>query len=497
MLASLTALMLMFPATQGGTDGGYEVLIEDISGDLVCSVRARKASAHDLVAEIAREAKLDLGGFNLQSVQQEVTVRIDARPLSQTLHYILGSCGFRAELTSRSIFVHPELPPFPNEAQLLDAADLAYQRALSFHPNSENGDEAELALARIQMRLGNAPLSRSHYEVLIENYPFSEHLQTALFEAADLLKRERNWEDAAVKYRDLIEMETQDLTFREVLITNPHAIEARINLARCSAQLGNYEHALYGLNDLDNLSPAKSPQERGQRNYVRARALIGKTEYVEALRILQRADTQQASGDHPGERVELIALALALSGRHSDASLAWLEFSQQSAGAAQSDALVKAAELALQAGDELGALMICRQAQSQGHGEALAMLENEARSALDFVESDLIHVGSEQRLERGEEFVSQGQWHAAYVELNRLEDQMDTMTSAKLARFSLAYAPSLESEVGMDETVRFLRKALPLQPDIEQRRAMYRLAAELFEKNELFDRAIDALGGKL
>lgn len=497
MLTSLTSLLLMFPAVQGGTVGSYEVFVENVSGDILCSVRARKASVHDLVAEIATQTGRDLSGFDLAASGHDATVRLDSRPVGQALHYILGSVGYRAEITSRSIIVRSELPPFPETDQLLDAADLSYQRALSYHPTSDNGDQAELALARIQDRLGNASLSRSHYEVLIDNYPASDHTQIALYEAGNLLKRERNWEASAVKFRSLIELEAENISFQGVLESHPYAIEARLSLARCSAQLGNYEHAIYGLNDLENLSPAENDHERGRRHYVRARALIGKTDYVDALRLLNREDTRTTAGDHPGERVELIAEALALSGRQADASLAWLEYSQQATGVAQAEALVKAAELALSGGDNLGALMICRQAKDQGHEMAVAALENQARAELDFVERDLIHVGFDQRLERGEEFVSQGQMHAAYIELNRLEDQTETLSSSILARFALAYAQSLEAEVGIDETVRFLRKVLPLQPDIEERRAIYRLAAQLFEKNELFDRAIDALGGKL
>jgi len=162
MLASLTSLFLLFPVAQGGTVGSYEVLVESVSGDVLCSVRARKASVHDLVAEIASQSGRDLSGFDLSGTQLDVTVRLDSRPVSQALHYILGCVGYRAELTSRRIVVRAELPPFPETDQLLDAADLSYQRALSFHPTSNNGDQAELALARIQDQLGNAPLSRGH-----------------------------------------------------------------------------------------------------------------------------------------------------------------------------------------------------------------------------------------------------------------------------------------------------------------------------------------------
>ncbi len=497
MLNALSTLLLLFPVVQGGTDGSYEVLVEEVSGDLLCSVRARKASVHDLVSQIAKQSGRDLTGFDLSRSTEAVTVRLDARPMDQALHYLLGAAGFRAEVSTRSIMVRPELPPFPEEADLLDAADLAYQRALRFHANSPNGDQAELALARIQDRLGNAPLSRGHYEVLIDEYPNSNYRQEALVEAGRLLKRERNWEDAAVKYRSLIEMEREDLSFEHVLLDNPYAIEARINLARCSAQLGNYQHALHGLDNLDNLAPAQSPEERGRRNYVRARALIGKQDFVEALRLLQRADTQRAVGDYPGERVELIAEALSLSGRPADASLAWLQYSQRAYGSAQADALKRSAKLALEAGDELGALMICRQGEAQGHGEALAELQNQARARLDFVERDLIQIGFEQRLVRGEALVSQGQTHEAYLELQRLEQDLESQSSGELARFALAYGTCLEAEVGIEQTVRFLRKVLPLQPDIEHRRNVYRLAARLFEKNEMFDQAINALGGKL
>lgn len=497
MFAALAPWILLFPTVQGGTTGGYEVLVEEVSGDELCSVRAREASLHDLVAEIAKQASRSVSGIELAGADQRVTVRLDARPLDQALHYVLGCVGFRAEVTSRNIYVRPELPPFPSEQDLLGAADLAYQRALSFHPTSSRGDRAELALARIQDRLGQPALAAGHYDVLLDNYPGSKLTEVALWEAAELLKRERDWDGAAVKYRGLIELEREDLDFEHVLRENEHAIEARLNLARCTAQLGNFERAIFGLNDLDNLSPPIEPEERGRRNYVRARALIAKGDNIEALRLLQRADTRRAAGDHPGERIELLALALTREGRTSDASLAWLEYSRSAKGKAQRDALHHAAELAIEAGDHLGALMICRQARADGHGQALAVLENQARAELDFVENDLLQIGFSQRIDRAAELVSQDQLHAAYVELHAVLNRVGDMSSDELASFTLSYGRALEAETGIDACVRFLREVLPLQSDLEHRKDAYRLAATLFEKNEMFDRAIDALGGKL
>ena len=497
MLSTLASLLLLFPAVQGGTPGGYQVLVENVSGDELCSVRAHNASVHDLIAEIAKQAGRSLDGIELTGADQKVSARLDARPLDQALHYVLGCVGFRAEVTSRSIYVRPELPPFPTEEDLLDAADLAYQRTLGFHPTSSRGDRAELALARIKHRLDQPALAVGHYDVLIDNYPNPTFMEVALWEAGELLKNERDWDAAAVKYRGLIELEREDLDFESVLRENVHAIEARLNLARCSAQLGNYDHAIYGLNDLDNLSPPTTPEERGRRNFVRARALIQRGDNIEALRLLQRADTRRSAGDHPGERIELLALALTREGRTSDASLAWLEYSQSAEGDAQVDALRNAADLAIQAGDHLGALMICRQAQREGHGRALAALENRARAELDFVEDDLIQVGFRQRIDRGSELVANGELHAGYVELHRIVGRISDMSSDELATYTLAYGRALESEDGIDACVRFLREALPLQSELEHRKDAYRLAATLFEQNDMFDRAIDALGGKL
>ena len=162
MFTELTALLVLAFAPQSGTSGAFDVLVEEVSGDMLCSIRARNASIHEVVADVAAQAGLELTGFDLARTQFLVTARLDSRPIDQALHYVLGSAGFRAEVTSRSVIVRPELPPFAEQADLLDAASLAYSRMLAFHPGAQSGDKAELALARIHERLGHPALARSH-----------------------------------------------------------------------------------------------------------------------------------------------------------------------------------------------------------------------------------------------------------------------------------------------------------------------------------------------
>ena len=474
-------------AAQGAKDGTFEILVEELQGDELCSIKARNASVQEMLEEIARQTGRELEGFQHSETNAGVTVRLNARPLDQALHYMLGTVGLRAETTSRTIFVRPDLPPFAEREDLLDAADLAYQRALSYNPGSTQGDDAEMALGQIAEELGNLAKARSHFEYLVDRFPYSGLVPEAMHRAAVLHMADGNWDNAAVLLRDLIELDVQ----------HQWIVPAYIGLARSSTHLGNHDHAIYGLNDIDRRFPASTPTERGERNYVRARALIGRGDYVEALRVLQRRNTVETPGHHPGERVELIAAALELSGHAADAAIAWLEYSQTAVGKERERAFVQAAELALTSGDEVGVMMIARQAQRDGYGPSLRALLHEARAQLDLVDQDLNLLSRGQRMDRANHLVGDGRFHDAYVVLNPVAAEMALMSVDELHRFALLYAEPVEVEEGVNSAVRLLREVLPRMLDIDQRREIYLLAARLYEKNEKFDQAIEAYGGKL
>lgn len=488
MRSLLMLCLLAAPvAAQGARDGTFEVLVEELQGDELCSIKARNASVQEMLEEIARQTGRELEGFQHAETNAGVTVRLNSRPLDQALHYVLGTVGLRAETTSRTIFVRPDLPPFAEREDLLDAADLAYQRALSFTPGSRQADDAEMALGEIAEELGKLAKARSHYEYLVDRFPYSALVPEAMHRAATLHMQDGNWDNAAVLFRNLIELDVQ----------HSWLVSAYIGLARSSAHLGNHDHAIYGLNDVDRRFPATTAERRGERNYVRARALIGRGEYVEALRVLQRRDTIETPGHHPGERVELIAAALELSGRGSDAAIAWLEYSQSALGKERERAFQQAARLALDAGDEVGVMMIARQAQRDGLGPSLRPLLHEARAQLDLVDQDLTLLSRGQRMDRAEHLVRDGRFHDAYVVLNPNTSELALMNADELFRFAVLYAECVEEEEGVRSAIRLLREVLPRLLDITRRSEIYVLAARLYEKNEMFDEAIQAYGGKL
>ena len=467
--------------------GNYQVDVFLKNGDPVCTIEARDTPVHLIVEQIARKTGRELDGFQLVSAKATVTTRLHMRPLEQSLHYILGCVGLRGQISSKAIVIRPELPPFPESADLFDAADLGYRKTLAYNPQMAGPDRAEMALGKVQQALGNPSGARSHYDFLVDEHPDSPLVPEALFRAGRILEDLNEWEAAAVTHARLISLDREHEFFAR----------AHLDLARCNSHIGKPERALLHLNDLERRFPAEDALERGRRNYVRARALIGTGDYFEALRLLERRDTRETEGDHPGERIELLAEALELSGRTTDASVAWLEYSQRTTGKEQERAFVMSASLAMKVGDQVGVLMIARQAAREGHGAALLALQNQARFELDLVEGDFSQTTIEQKLAYGERLMQDDRKSEARIVLQPLELTMDQLSAEQMRRFGLAFGAAMEKDQSVDAAIAFLRKVAPRLLDAESRREIYLLAAQLYEDNGLFDKAIEAYGGNL
>ena len=85
---------------------------------------------------------------------------------------------------------------------------------------------------------------------------------------------------------DLIELDVQ----------HEWVASSYVGLARSSTHLGNHDHAIYGLNDIDRRFPPTTPTARGERNYVRARALIGRPGLIIADEPLSEARLYRLAG---------------------------------------------------------------------------------------------------------------------------------------------------------------------------------------------------------
>ena len=319
--------------------GPFDIEVVRENGDLLCTIAARNAPVQAIVAELAERAGLEIDGARHVPNEAEATVRLERRPLDQVLQYVVGGLGVRASTTSHRILLRPELPPFPTETDLLDAADLAYRRALKYDPNSAFADRAEFALGQIALRRGNPDAAVGHWDILIDQYKESPLVPEALFRGAEVRVSQGRWADAALELSELIELE----------IPHEFAMDAHRLLALCTTRVGNHQRALYHIDALDKQFPPETGAELARRNFIRARAHTGLGNAVAALRLLDARESRLFAGDHPGERIELVAAAMQVAGRPQDAAVAWLEYAGRATGTEQARAYGLAAELALEA----------------------------------------------------------------------------------------------------------------------------------------------------
>ncbi|MEM7519363.1 MAG: tetratricopeptide repeat protein, partial [Planctomycetota bacterium] len=297
-----------------------------------------------MLQELADRVGMEIDGLRHIPSEQGATVRLEKRPLAQVLQYVVGAAGVRSSTTSKKIILRPALPPFPEPNDILDQADLAYRRALKYAPNSDFADQAEFALGRIAEERGQLDAALGHYDLLFDENLESSLVPDALFRAGNLRLDSGRFEDAALGLSALVALERD----------HPYGVDAHRMLALCTTQLGNHQRAIYHLDALEKEFPAETSTERARRDFIRARALIGLGEAASALRLLERKDSRLHSGRHPGERIELMAAAMQVHGRHGDASLAWMAYAKRASGPEQARAYGNAARLALLSKDELG-----------------------------------------------------------------------------------------------------------------------------------------------
>lgn len=123
-------------------------------------------------------------------------------------------------------------------------AVLYYERISDLYPDSKLAPESLMRAARIsRLYLGKIKSALGFLNAILINYPDSEYYLPAQKEMADIFMDDlKNYDRAVSEYSKLIQM-------------NPHQemlTDARLRIAKCFEQSGNYDQALIEFNGLLN-----------------------------------------------------------------------------------------------------------------------------------------------------------------------------------------------------------------------------------------------------
>lgn len=484
---NLLLLLVSFVAS-GAPPTNHEVRVREQDGDTLCSVRASDASVRALVQDLGAQLGRRVSGFEELRDLPRVTAQLEDRPPTQALRYILGAAGLRARITAGEIVVERELAPFPTTAELDEAAEAAFLAALVRFPDHAEGASARMVLGELEEQRGRLERAAQHFDHLAEAYPESERVPEALWRSGQALTRALAYSEARTRFSQLANLRRP----------HPFHAGARLELARCLAQLGDARQALFVLEALDRAYPAETEAARAERLMVRARAEVGSGAHLAALRSLERACALVPPLLVSLEAMELRARALELAGRPADAAVAWIAFSRDERTPNVRRALKEAARLALEAeGQELAVIFVHGLAEQHGFGDELLGELAQARGRLGLGAESLAEVTPLERLQRGELLLADGIFDAARTVLGGALPQaleLDTWQRGRLAgALASARVACGDVEGGLD----VLRRLVPTLESAEQRRGLYVLAGELLESVGLFEQAVDAYGGKL
>ena len=449
------------------------------------TVRVNQVPVDRFLYLLGNRAGMEVEGLATIDLKALVTVDLRDRPLEHVLEFALGSVGLDYQLRRDTIEVLRRTEQDVPAIEVVTRASLAWLAATTRFPDHPSAPVARLAQGEIAELRGDLTTAQSLYLSIPADYPASQSAIEATMRAGRVLGRLGHWSEASTQFRSL----TKD----------PDAVEyhaaARLEIARCSVYLGDPQSALYVLESLDDDYPTKDPVQSTGRLLVRAMALNSMGRYVEAMRELDAAGPQL---DPLGGSEAFLVRAEALEGLqlYTEAGLAWVQYSRQVDGPERMRGLREAARLALEGGDEMGALFVCREADRLGFGEALEDLRQESRRRLG-LEEDTVpdEVSLSDRLSLAESWLDQGDINRAAPVLESMFLGKGALTPEAAVRVTIGWARCVEARQGLASAIRLLAEARPTAPAIELKARLDVAAADLFEKYHRYEEAIEAYRG--
>lgn len=433
----------------------------------------------EVLRTFARKASLALEGSELLPRDARVSIDLRRRPVEELLEFVLGSQGLGFEILRGSLVLHPAEQ---------DAAELLRQAQEAWRRVEAEGDER--AALRARLAQGNLAEVRGDLEGAYKLYAalaeeeLSPDGSEALYRAGRILQRLGHWAEAAQHFRTLASLDE----------ARPFHARARLELARVSIELGDAKSALHLLNFLEGNFETSDPVERAERRLVRARALNATHEYVEALRVLEEGEVVSAT-DAEARAIEIRAVAFEGLGFHVEAARAWLIHARETDDEeARVHSFEKAAELSLEAGDELGTLFVVREAARHGADEGLGEFQRRARQRLGLDESE-VPATIQERLALAEERLAKGETRAAGELFEGLYLARGALPASEQARVLAGWARVVRTRSGLEAALELLsrsRNGLE-DPDAQQRCDV--TAAALLEEEGLYEAAAEAYRG--
>jgi len=433
----------------------------------------------EVLRTFARKASFALEGSELLPRDVRISVDLRRRPIEELLEFVLGSQGLGFELARGSLSIHP---PEQDAAELLRQAQVAWRRV------EAEGDER--AAVRARLAQGNLAEVRGDLEGAYKLYAalaeeeLSPDGSEALYRAGRILERLGHWAEAAQHFRTLASLDE----------ARPFHARARLELARASIELGDAKSALHLLSFLDGNYTTSDPVERAERRLVRARALNATHEYVEALRVLEEGEVVSAP-EAEARAIEVRAVAFEGLGFHVEAARAWLIHARETDDEeARVHSFEKAAELSLEAGDELGTLFVVREAARQGADEGLGEFQRRARQRLGLDEAEVpttIH----ERLELAEERLARGETRAAAELFEGLYLARGALPVDEQARVLAGWARVVRARSGLEAALEVLSRSRAGLEDPEAQELADVTAAALLEEEGLYEAAAEAYRG--
>lgn len=465
----------------------YQVRAHELDGEWRCSLYADRAQVEKLLEALAQHCGVEVEGLDALPSSARVDADLRDRPVSQALNYVLGTQGLRLE-TSGGVWRVRAMPRAPDAPDLLrEAALAAYATTLDEFHDAPGGAHAALSQGDIELALGRTAEACERFDAVVERFPYAAEAAHALYRAGQAFEALGDWEQAAGRFAELLRLERE----------HPYERSARLELARCTVEIGSGERALAMLDALEGAAPPADEAESSERQLVRARALAATGAHASALAVLAGLESRSLAPDQYLLTLELSARSLEGAGRPVDAARRWLVLSKDARGPQRALALDEAARLALEAGDEIGVLFIAKLAEAQASaGSPTSAQMREARRRLGLEPAVAAHEDA-LRLERAEELSALGRPREALEIAAELELGEPRPAGAALARLVQVKARALGELQGVDAALSALSAALPSLQDPEARRQVYLLAGELLERAGRLDEAIDAYQGRL
>jgi len=464
------------------------VSIETQDGQPRCTLSAEGVPVNHVLLEIGKRTGLAIEGLDPARRTALVSAELRDRPLDEVLEIVLGSVGLAAELRPGALRVVGDELALQSTERLQERALLAYARACILAPAHELGANARMRQAEIERARGNPGAALAHYDELLQRFRLSPLANEALLQSAIACQELGQWAQASLRLRQLA----------QAVPAGPMNEEARVRLADCSIELGDPQRAALLIEALSAEVAPKDEHASAMRLLVLARARAAERNYDAALNCLALLRPAELEAAGRGRWCHALAVALEGAGHTAEAGRAWLMYSRELYGSAQTIALENAARLALASGDDLGAVFAAEEITPALRSAALEESARIARERLGLAKDEQPIAGSstiERQLEMVAGWLTTGR-HAQAADVLAALEATQPLDEPQRARCAVYAARAAAHTHGLEQALALLRTRRPQMLVLASRIELDLAAAELLEHAARYEEAALAYEGR-